>query len=64
MFLTYFSVKYSFPLLVVTYGLMFGLGVGMAYGTPMSCAIKVRDLSDNNILCHPEIRFKEIGQTE
>ncbi|KAK6195536.1 hypothetical protein SNE40_000945 [Patella caerulea] len=39
-FLSYFTVKYSFPLLVLTYGLMIGLGIGVAYAVPMACAMR------------------------
>lgn len=40
--LTYFSVQKSFELVVVTYGLMFGLGVGIAYAVPINCGHRVR----------------------
>ena len=38
--LSYFSIQYSFYLLLLTYGLMFGIGVGIAYIGPISCAMK------------------------
>ncbi|XP_071165053.1 apicoplast pyruvate carrier 1-like isoform X1 [Mytilus edulis] len=38
--LTYFSVQKSFELVVATYGLMFGLGVGIAYAVPINCGHK------------------------
>lgn len=39
--LTFFSIKQSFILTMITYGLMFGLGVGIAYAIPMACAMRV-----------------------
>ncbi|XP_067670065.1 oxalate:formate antiporter-like [Haliotis asinina] len=38
--LTFFTVKHSFLGVVVTYGVVCGLGVGVAYSLPMSCAMK------------------------
>ncbi|XP_064615450.1 oxalate:formate antiporter-like isoform X2 [Liolophura sinensis] len=38
--LTFFSIKQSFVLTMITYGLMFGLGVGIAYAIPMACAMR------------------------
>lgn len=38
--LSYFSIKVSFWLLLLTYGLVFGLGVGIAYIGPLSCAMR------------------------
>ena len=38
--LSFFAIKVSFWLLLVTYGLMFGVGVGIAYIGPLSCAMK------------------------
>ncbi|KAL5003931.1 hypothetical protein ScPMuIL_017387 [Solemya velum] len=38
--LTYFTVQKSFALTVVTYGVVFGLGLGTAYGVPMGVAMK------------------------
>uniref|UniRef100_A0A0B7A8L4 Major facilitator superfamily (MFS) profile domain-containing protein n=1 Tax=Arion vulgaris TaxID=1028688 RepID=A0A0B7A8L4_9EUPU len=38
--LTYFSVKHSFALTVVTYGAIFGFGVGIAYAIPLACAMR------------------------
>lgn len=39
-FLTYFTIKVSFWLVLLTYGLMFGVGVGIAYVGPLSAAMK------------------------
>lgn len=38
--LSYFTIKVSFWLLLLTYGLVFGLGVGVAYVGPLSCAMR------------------------
>lgn len=38
--LTYFSIQYSFWLMLLTYGVMFGLGTGLAYVGPLACAMK------------------------
>ncbi|XP_067669977.1 oxalate:formate antiporter-like isoform X2 [Haliotis asinina] len=38
--ITYITVQRSLPFVVLTYGLMFGLGVGISYAVPMSCAMK------------------------
>ncbi|OWF45029.1 MFS-type transporter YhjX [Mizuhopecten yessoensis] len=38
--LTYFTIQSSFGLTVLTYGAMFGFGVGIAYATPMGCGMK------------------------
>ncbi|XP_025078696.1 LOW QUALITY PROTEIN: uncharacterized protein LOC112554856 [Pomacea canaliculata] len=38
--LTYFTVQYSFEAAVVTYGLMFGLGIGVAYAVPIACGMR------------------------
>lgn len=38
--LTYFTLT-SFWLTLTTYGLLFGIGVGIAYAPPMACAIRV-----------------------
>ena len=38
--LSYFTIKVSFWLLLLTYGLVFGLGVGIAYVGPLSCAMR------------------------
>ncbi|XP_062522055.1 uncharacterized protein LOC134196850 [Corticium candelabrum] len=37
--LTYFSIS-SFWLTLLTYGLLFGVGVGIAYAPPMACAMR------------------------
>jgi hypothetical protein len=39
--LTYFTIQESFELVILTYGLMFGLGVGIAYAVPLNCGHKV-----------------------
>ena len=38
--LSYFTIKVSFWLLLLTYGLVFGVGVGIAYVGPLSCAMR------------------------
>lgn len=38
--LTYFAVQKSFVWVVLTYGLLFGLGVGIAYAVPLHCGQK------------------------
>ena len=38
--LSYFTIKVSFWLLLLTYGLVFGLGIGIAYVGPLSCAMR------------------------
>ena len=38
--LTYFSIQYSFWLMLCTYGIMFGLGIGLAYVGPLACAMR------------------------
>ena len=38
--LTFFTIKVSFWLVLVTYGLMFGFGVGIGYIGPITCAMK------------------------
>lgn len=38
--LTYFTIKVSFWLVLLTYGFMFGVGVGIAYIGPLSSAMK------------------------
>ena len=42
--LTYFTIKLSFPVVVITYGVMFGWGVGIAYAVPIACAMRVSSL--------------------
>jgi uncharacterized membrane protein YedE/YeeE len=39
--LTYFTIKVSMPVTVLTYGAMFGLGIGMAYAPPLAVAMQV-----------------------
>ncbi|XP_033733057.1 oxalate:formate antiporter-like isoform X2 [Pecten maximus] len=38
--LTYFTIKSSFGLTALTYGGLFGFGVGIAYASPMGCGMK------------------------
>ncbi|KAJ8309604.1 hypothetical protein KUTeg_012848 [Tegillarca granosa] len=38
--LTYFTIKHSFSLTVLTYGAIFGVIQGICYGPPMGCAMK------------------------
>ena len=38
--LSYVAIKVSFWLLLVTYGVLFGLGVGIAYVGPLACAMR------------------------
>eukprot|EP00106_Octopus_bimaculoides_P006881 XP_014774323.1 PREDICTED: oxalate:formate antiporter-like [Octopus bimaculoides] len=38
--LTYFSVNHSFASCLITYGLIFGFGVGLAYPIPTGCAMR------------------------
>ena len=38
--LTFFTIRISFWLVLVTYGLMFGFGIGTAYVGPVTCAMK------------------------
>ncbi|KAK7091591.1 uncharacterized MFS-type transporter YhjX-like [Littorina saxatilis] len=38
--LTYFTLKYNYITSVITYGIMFGLGCGIAYPMPVACAMK------------------------
>ena len=40
-FFSYWSIE-SFYGLILTYGLIFGVGIGMAYSTTMTLAIKVK----------------------
>ncbi|KAL5004644.1 hypothetical protein ScPMuIL_018100 [Solemya velum] len=39
-FMTYFTVQHSFGATIVVYGLVFGLGCGIAYAVPMAVAMK------------------------
>ncbi len=39
--LTYFTIKSSFTLTFLTYGVLNGIGAGMAYLPPLSIAMKV-----------------------
>ena len=38
--LSYLTIKVSYWLLILTYGVMFGLGLGMAYIGPLACAVR------------------------
>lgn len=38
--LTYFAIKVSFWLVLLTYGVMFGVGMGVAYTAPLAVAMK------------------------
>lgn len=38
--LTYFTIQISFWLVLITYGLMFGFGLGIAYIGPITCIMK------------------------
>ncbi len=38
--LSYFSIQYSFWLMLFTYGIMFGFGIGLAYVGPLACAMR------------------------
>uniref|UniRef100_A0A0K2SYD6 Oxalate:formate antiporterlike [Strongylocentrotus purpuratus] n=1 Tax=Lepeophtheirus salmonis TaxID=72036 RepID=A0A0K2SYD6_LEPSM len=39
-YLSYFAIQYSFALLVITYGFMFGFGTALAYPAPMGVAMR------------------------
>lgn len=39
--LTFFTIKVSMPVSVITYGALFGLGVGIAYAPPLAVAMQV-----------------------
>ncbi|KAL8603386.1 hypothetical protein ACOMHN_004237 [Nucella lapillus] len=39
--LTYWSLKFSYVTSVLTYGVMFGLGCGIAYPMPVTCAMRI-----------------------
>ncbi|XP_070558352.1 apicoplast pyruvate carrier 1-like isoform X2 [Ptychodera flava] len=38
--LTYFSLRHSFYLVIITYGVMYGLGVALAYGAAITCGLR------------------------
>ena len=38
--LSYFTIQYSYYLLLVTYGILFGVGVGIGYIGPLACAMR------------------------
>uniref|UniRef100_A0A2C9L5X0 Major facilitator superfamily (MFS) profile domain-containing protein n=1 Tax=Biomphalaria glabrata TaxID=6526 RepID=A0A2C9L5X0_BIOGL len=38
--LTYFAVKQSFALTIITYGAVFGFGIGIAYAIPLACCMR------------------------
>ena len=37
---SYYTIKYSFWLFVLTFGLLSGLGIGVSYVSPIACAMK------------------------
>ena len=37
---SYFAIKYSFWMLLLTYGFVYGLGMGMAYIAPIACSMR------------------------
>ncbi|XP_059159579.1 uncharacterized MFS-type transporter YhjX-like [Physella acuta] len=39
-FMTYFSIKHSFALSIVTYGAIVGFGLGIAYAIPLGCSVR------------------------
>lgn len=39
-FMTHFAVQKSFVAVIFTYGLLLGIGIGIAYAVPMACAMK------------------------
>ena len=41
--MTYFSVQSSFPLVIMTFGVMNGLGIGFGYAAPLSIIMKVSE---------------------
>lgn len=53
--LTYFTIKVSFYWTLFTYGFMFGIGVGIAYATPMGCAMKVIDCLTTIVMIYMDI---------
>ncbi|CAL1545164.1 unnamed protein product [Lymnaea stagnalis] len=38
--LTYFAVKQSFVLTIITYGAVFGFGIGIVYSIPLACSMR------------------------
>ncbi|XP_028401611.1 uncharacterized protein LOC114524659 [Dendronephthya gigantea] len=38
--MTYFSIQKSFVAVIFTYGLLFGIGIGISYAIPINCAMK------------------------
>ncbi|XP_076453917.1 apicoplast pyruvate carrier 1-like isoform X2 [Babylonia areolata] len=38
--LTYFTIKHSFAATMITYGLMFGFGIGVAYAVPLAVGMR------------------------
>jgi len=49
--LSYLSVQYSYYWFLLTYGFMFGVGVGLAYAPPLALAMKV-----STYRCGPGLR--------
>ena len=39
-FTSYFAIKYNYWMLLLTYGVTFGLGCGMSYMCPITCIVK------------------------
>ena len=39
--MTYFTIKWSFYGVLLSYGVTFGSGVGIAYAVPLGCGMKV-----------------------
>ena len=56
MLVSYFTVDVSFIACLMTYGLLYGFGLGIAYPIPMGCAMRVSRL-DFRILFHCRIFF-------
>ncbi|KAH9498550.1 hypothetical protein Btru_007039 [Bulinus truncatus] len=38
--LTYFAIKQSFALTIITYGAVFGFGIGIVYAIPLACSMR------------------------
>ena len=60
-FLSSMAVKVSFYFTVATYGLLFGIGVGLAYAPPLACAMKVfyfiSHVSEFKLSCQTNIQL-------
>ncbi|KAK7475268.1 hypothetical protein BaRGS_00033499 [Batillaria attramentaria] len=57
-FLTYFTVQHSFALTMLTYGVMFGLGIGFAYAIPLGVAMRIQTAYVNPHNLTPDITDK------